>query len=140
MTPTEPFTTLGTFPLLTAAAWLLTFLVHSTVLLGGVWLAARFGLLRSHLWRETFWKAAPRLCSTPGGNEKSRTSPHSEQISASSRISPSIPGLYARCRMILWGSSECPIKFRGQRSVQREHCVQADLARNLIWLRSLFLP
>lgn len=40
------------------SAWLLTFLVHSTVLLCGVWLVTRWGWVRSHAWKETLWKAA----------------------------------------------------------------------------------
>ena len=39
-------------------AWLLTYALHSTVLLGAVWLLTSHGLVRSHHLRELFWKAA----------------------------------------------------------------------------------
>ena len=39
-------------------AWLLTYALHSTVLLGAVWLLTSRGLVRSHHLRELFWKAA----------------------------------------------------------------------------------
>ncbi len=41
---------------LIAVAWLLTYLLHSTILLGGAWLAARVGLVRSPVARDTLWK------------------------------------------------------------------------------------
>jgi len=37
-------------------AWLVTFLVHSTLLLGAVWLMSR--RVQSHAWREFLWKTA----------------------------------------------------------------------------------
>lgn len=40
------------------SAWLLTYAVHSTLLIGGVWLLVRRGLIRSHHLQDTFWKAA----------------------------------------------------------------------------------
>ena len=40
------------------SAWLLTYAVHSTVLIGIVWLLVRRGLIRSHHLQDTFWKAA----------------------------------------------------------------------------------
>ena len=40
------------------SAWLLTYAVHSTVLIGVVWLLVRRGLIRSHHLQDTFWKAA----------------------------------------------------------------------------------
>jgi len=39
-------------------AWLLTYAVHSTVLIGGVWLAERAGLLRSLRLRDLAWRTA----------------------------------------------------------------------------------
>ncbi|HSR66543.1 MAG TPA: M56 family metallopeptidase [Acidobacteriota bacterium] len=42
----------------TAAAWLVTYLLHSTLLLGSVWLLTRLRLLTSNELRETLWKAA----------------------------------------------------------------------------------
>ena len=39
-------------------AWLLTYAVHSTLLIGAVWLLVRRGVLRSHHLQDTFWKAA----------------------------------------------------------------------------------
>ncbi|HSR50437.1 MAG TPA: M56 family metallopeptidase [Acidobacteriota bacterium] len=42
----------------TAAAWLITYLLHSSLLLGSVWLLMRLNLLRSNELRETLWKAA----------------------------------------------------------------------------------
>src|SRR5262249_28787806 len=39
-------------------AWLLTYAVHSTVLIGGVWLAERTGLLRSLRLRDLAWRTA----------------------------------------------------------------------------------
>ncbi|HEX8831061.1 MAG TPA: hypothetical protein VF705_07855, partial [Longimicrobium sp.] len=38
------------------ALWLASYLLHSTVLLGGVWIAERW--VRSEAWRETLWKGA----------------------------------------------------------------------------------
>ncbi|WP_431288436.1 M56 family metallopeptidase [Roseateles chitinivorans] len=38
--------------------WLLNYLVHSTVLLGGVWTLERAGWLKQPAWREAFWRAA----------------------------------------------------------------------------------
>ncbi|OWQ85232.1 hypothetical protein CDN99_22080 [Roseateles aquatilis] len=38
--------------------WLLNYLVHSTVLLGGVWALERLGVLRQPVWREAFWRCA----------------------------------------------------------------------------------
>lgn len=43
-------------PVVSAAAWLLTYLLHSTVLLGGAWLLSR--VLRDHAARDALWKAA----------------------------------------------------------------------------------
>ena len=40
------------------AAWLLTYAVHSTVLIGSVWLAERVGLLRSLRLRDLAWRTA----------------------------------------------------------------------------------
>ncbi|HZJ54842.1 MAG TPA: hypothetical protein VFD38_11945, partial [Myxococcaceae bacterium] len=40
------------------AAWLLTYAVHSTVLIGGAWLAERVGLLRSLRLRDLVWRTA----------------------------------------------------------------------------------
>jgi Zn-dependent protease with chaperone function len=45
-------------PLLLLVAWLLTYLVHSTVLLGGAWLLVRVALVRSNQARDVLWKAA----------------------------------------------------------------------------------
>ena len=39
-------------------AWLLTYAVHSTVLIGSVWLAERAGLLRSLRLRDLAWRTA----------------------------------------------------------------------------------
>lgn len=39
-------------------AWLLTYLVHSTLLLGAAWLLISRRLIRSHHLQDTFWKAA----------------------------------------------------------------------------------
>ena len=39
-------------------AWLLTYAVHSTLLIGAVWLLVRRGVLTSHHLQDTFWKAA----------------------------------------------------------------------------------
>ena len=38
--------------------WLLNYLLHSTVLLGGVWALERAGWLKHPAWREAFWRAA----------------------------------------------------------------------------------
>src|SRR6185436_8025162 len=38
--------------------WLLNYLLHSTVLLGGVWALERAGWLTHPAWREAFWRAA----------------------------------------------------------------------------------
>lgn len=38
--------------------WLLNYLLHSTVLLGGVWLLERAGWLTQRTWREAFWRWA----------------------------------------------------------------------------------
>jgi beta-lactamase regulating signal transducer with metallopeptidase domain len=40
------------------SAWLLTYAVHSTLLIGGVWLLVRRGVIRSHHLQDTFWRAA----------------------------------------------------------------------------------
>ena len=40
------------------AAWLLTYAIHSTLLLGIVWLVTSRGLVRSHFVQDVFWKAA----------------------------------------------------------------------------------
>jgi beta-lactamase regulating signal transducer with metallopeptidase domain len=40
------------------AGWLLNYLVHSTVLLGGVWAIERAGWLKHPAWREAFWRWA----------------------------------------------------------------------------------
>lgn len=40
------------------AAWLLTYAVHSTLLIGSVWLADRMGLLRSLRLRDLAWRTA----------------------------------------------------------------------------------
>jgi len=39
-------------------AWLLTYSLHSTLLLGGVWVLTRRGIIRSHQLRDLFWKMA----------------------------------------------------------------------------------
>jgi HEAT repeat protein/beta-lactamase regulating signal transducer with metallopeptidase domain len=39
-------------------AWLLTYAVHSTLLIGAVWLLVRRGIITSHHLQDTFWKAA----------------------------------------------------------------------------------
>lgn len=39
-------------------AWLLTYSLHSALLLGGVWVLTRRGLIRSHQLRDLFWKTA----------------------------------------------------------------------------------
>ncbi|HJP55445.1 MAG TPA: M56 family metallopeptidase [Gemmatimonadales bacterium] len=39
-------------------AWLATYAVHSTLLIGTVWLLVRRGVIRSHHLQDTFWKAA----------------------------------------------------------------------------------
>ena len=39
-------------------AWLLTYALHSTLVLGGVWLLRARGPVRSLLLRDLFWKAA----------------------------------------------------------------------------------
>ncbi len=41
-----------------ALAWLLTYALHSTLLLGGVWLLTERGGVRSHRLRDLFWKTA----------------------------------------------------------------------------------
>lgn len=41
-----------------AVAWLLTYLVHSTVLIGGAWLAVRLGLAGGPDGRDALWKTA----------------------------------------------------------------------------------
>ena len=41
-----------------ALAWLLTYALHSTLLLGGVWLLTERGGVRSHRLRDVFWKTA----------------------------------------------------------------------------------
>jgi len=41
-----------------AAAWLLTYLLHSTLLLGSIWWAVKIGLVRSPALRDSLWKAA----------------------------------------------------------------------------------
>ncbi|WP_431260261.1 M56 family metallopeptidase [Roseateles chitinivorans] len=38
--------------------WLLNYLLHSTVLLGGVWALERAGWLKHPTWREALWRAA----------------------------------------------------------------------------------
>ncbi|WP_377159461.1 M56 family metallopeptidase [Roseateles sp. UC29_93] len=40
------------------SGWLLNYLLHSTVLLGGVWALERAGWLKHPAWREAFWRAA----------------------------------------------------------------------------------
>lgn len=47
-------------PLGAAAAWLLTYLLHSTVLISGTWLILRLIQVRSLAWREALWTIA--LC------------------------------------------------------------------------------
>lgn len=42
----------------TAVAWLFTYLIHSTVLIGGAWLAVRLGIASGPEGREALWKAA----------------------------------------------------------------------------------
>jgi HEAT repeat protein/beta-lactamase regulating signal transducer with metallopeptidase domain len=39
-------------------AWLMTYALHSTLLLGGVWVLTRRGWIRSHQLRDLFWKTA----------------------------------------------------------------------------------
>ncbi|HET9293695.1 MAG TPA: HEAT repeat domain-containing protein [Gemmatimonadales bacterium] len=39
-------------------AWLMTYSLHSTLLLGGVWVLTRRGWIRSHQLRDLFWKTA----------------------------------------------------------------------------------
>ena len=39
-------------------AWLLTYAVHSTLLIGAVWFLVRSRVIRSHHLQDTFWKAA----------------------------------------------------------------------------------
>ena len=41
-----------------ALAWLMTYALHSTLLLGGVWLLTSRGPVRSHHLRDLYWKAA----------------------------------------------------------------------------------
>jgi beta-lactamase regulating signal transducer with metallopeptidase domain len=41
-----------------ALAWLMTYALHSTLLLGGVWLLTTRGAVRSHHLRDLFWKVA----------------------------------------------------------------------------------
>lgn len=41
-----------------AAAWLATYALHSTLLLGSVWLLVRVGVVRSPIWQDTLWKSA----------------------------------------------------------------------------------
>lgn len=40
------------------SGWLLNYLLHSTVLLGGVWALERAGWLKHPAWREALWRAA----------------------------------------------------------------------------------
>ncbi len=42
----------------TLVSWLLTYAIHSTVLIGGAWLGLRARRVPSHLMRDTFWKCA----------------------------------------------------------------------------------
>lgn len=42
---------------LPVASWLITYLIHSTVLLGGAWCVTRLGLIRGPAGRESLWKA-----------------------------------------------------------------------------------
>lgn len=44
--------------ILAAVAWLLTYLLHSTVLLAGALALASIGIVRSHAARDTLWKVA----------------------------------------------------------------------------------
>jgi Zn-dependent protease with chaperone function len=44
--------------MLLAVAWLFTYLVHSTVLLGGAWIVTTLRVVRSHDAREVLWKVA----------------------------------------------------------------------------------
>ena len=44
--------------ILAAVAWLLTYLLHSTVLIGGAFALAGLGIVRSHAGRDTLWKVA----------------------------------------------------------------------------------
>src|SRR5688500_7960201 len=41
-----------------ALAWLMTYALHSTLLLGGVWLLTSRGVVRSHHLRDLYWKVA----------------------------------------------------------------------------------
>src|SRR5688572_7682199 len=41
-----------------ALAWLMTYALHSTLLLGGVWLLTSRGVVRSHHLRDFYWKVA----------------------------------------------------------------------------------
>lgn len=41
---------------LLAVAWLLTYLVHSTILLGGAWVLSAAGIVRSPVAKDTLWK------------------------------------------------------------------------------------
>ncbi|MFH2000847.1 MAG: M56 family metallopeptidase [Planctomycetota bacterium] len=43
---------------LLSGAWMITYLFHSTLLLGCVWLLTRFGRIRQEALRETLWKLA----------------------------------------------------------------------------------
>ena len=48
-----------TFGILTpAVGWLLTYVIHSTVLIGGAWLAVRLGIVGGPEGREALWKTA----------------------------------------------------------------------------------
>ena len=50
---------LSTFGMLTpAVAWLLTYVIHSTVLIGGAWLVVRLGIVGGPEGREALWKTA----------------------------------------------------------------------------------
>ncbi len=44
--------------ILALVAWLVTYLLHSTVLLAGAFLLASIGIVRSHAGRDTLWKVA----------------------------------------------------------------------------------
>jgi hypothetical protein len=44
--------------ILLVVAWLLTYLLHSTALLGGAWLLERLRVVRSNAARDTLWKVA----------------------------------------------------------------------------------
>lgn len=44
--------------LLSVVAWLLTYLLHSTILLGGACVLCAFGVVRSNAARDTLWKVA----------------------------------------------------------------------------------